>query len=348
MDSPDRGWLDYCSNLFSDEDFKGNLRNLKEASNSMDIPENFLIELATHAPDNCLNEINLLKRCVQKRQSAKSGKWKVFSSTRRILCSCKLFFFSEKIKINTFKTSEVENSNNSSGKINCISDIINVEKCIIEKNRYHPCPPAYCDLSKLQKLDNKFKKNLAKMLRTDGIEVVEETTTNGELHLNIVECSKNFKKYNSLISNYSNYFPPPNGSPDLFSSVLSPLDSILILYRNIGFPLRPRKVFVEAVKDALYKREILNIDDTMERIMYTERNYMEPVGELETYYVEFNKNFRNLLEKFPNQEKCVDGKQHRAFIRNKFNFVKESRIINDWDRLLENSYPKPDLPLGFF
>lgn len=57
-----------------------NLKELKEASEMMEIPENYLIELASQAPDNCVTQMNVLKNCMQDLGYGKFRKLKSFDS----------------------------------------------------------------------------------------------------------------------------------------------------------------------------------------------------------------------------------------------------------------------------
>lgn len=224
----------------------------------------------------------------------------------------------------------MRNLNDTSGEINCIKDQNKLEKCIIEKNRYHPCPPAYRDFSDIQEFYNEWNKGLAKVLKKEGIEVADEITSDGELHLHIGECSE---KFESLALNYSKELPCKK-LPDLYDSVSHDLISILSTFQREKVPFKARAEFAEAVTNALYKREILNVDKTMEAIIDNEKNYKKPIELLENNYIKFNEDFRNLLEIFPKevQEKCLDEKQHQVFVRNKINLIEETGV-NGWYNL---------------
>lgn len=78
FESFDTCWRRFCPGNSPEYDFLRNLKKLKAASDSMDISENFLIELATQSPDNCLDEMKVLKSCLQMHESVNNGEIKFF------------------------------------------------------------------------------------------------------------------------------------------------------------------------------------------------------------------------------------------------------------------------------
>lgn len=249
------------------------------------------------------------------------------------------------MKIRTFKTTQYDRSNASLEQTNCFAEQINLEECIIQKNRFDPCPPISRDIYKLQKLDNEWKKGLAHILRSEQFGVVEQTSREGNLLLQIEPCNE---KYRWITFNYSKTLPDYK-LPELYDSVKLHYDSLLSEFKVDDIVFGTMNSFTEKVKNAIYKKEILDIDGIMNDIITVENNLKMIRKNLDQKFDNFNKAFRKFLSLFPKkiQEKCTNGQEYQHFIEKKIDLIEHLRIHReDFVRKIGNK--KLSLSLEFY
>lgn len=223
---------------------------------------------------------------------------------------------SEKNKIKTFKPSQVENVSVSSEIGNCENHKINLGKCIIEKNRYHPCPPAYREFTK-QKVDNEWKKGLAKILSDKGIRNAETTTTNGILFLQIYNCNNEFF---SIFYNYTKHLPIKK-LPDLYQSLVEDFWFIQRIFYSAEVQFKHETLvnIIKVLKNAFFNKENLEIDDVIAQLIEIEKDIKTDNKDYEQKFDDFHKALKRLLPSLSpkNLENCVDEQKHQLFIQEK-------------------------------
>lgn len=231
--------------------------------------------------------------------------------------------------------SRLNNSSETSESDKCAADKINLEKCIIRNNRFHPCPPIF-DATDEQKLDNEWKKKFTETLKLEGIGFAEEKTNDGDLILKIDECNDKFRE---IASKFRNFIIPHNNISEMNNTMIRSFEEV-----KTYLPSHDLKNVTAAIKKTLFKKQISNVDKEMEEIIAIQENLKVSLNFTDYYqaFDNFNKEFRKVIADFPSKAKikCTDEQTYQRFIQKKILWADLIGYSCPYDQTFYASYVK--------